>query len=236
MTKNEAPQGDLEKTKILKELFDVDIKLRDDAWKSHFLENVADAALACSNPQVINGPDGFPYFVLNIPEPNKPFQSFVLRDMIPGFLLGHGLGVVFSPQKENPDWVFSYGDIVNFDLKNEFYTQSDNWGVPQTNEVTDTEEQVLVSQPSEYILPNETREVLRQFFKFQQIEDAKIALLNRPKGEEFSQQLVFNLTPDKFRDHQHFNQVMANILWFLPKHYSYNCLEESVLGDNFLEI
>ncbi|PXV63334.1 hypothetical protein CLV62_11451 [Dysgonomonas alginatilytica] len=234
MTEKEPYYGDLEKTTILNELFKVEGELRDENWREKFFENVADASFACSDPQIISGPDGFPYFVLNTPEPNKQFQCYVIKNMIPDFLLEQGFGVVINPEKGNPDWVFSYGDIVNYHLKNEFYTKSDNWDMQKSDEVIAKEEKVLVGQPSEYIIPVQTRAILRMFFESLQITDAKIALLNRPKGEEFSQQLVFNLTPDKFKDREHFNTVMAYVSWFLPKHYSYASMEESSLGENFI--
>lgn len=236
MAEKEPYYGDLEKTKILRALFNVDPELRDETWKQTFLANVTDASFICSNPQVINGPDGFPYFVLNIPEPNKPFQCYVIRNMITDFLLEQGLGIVINPEKGNPDWVFSYGDIVNHYLRNEFYTQSNNWDMNKRDEVLESEERVLVGQPSEYIIPEQTRHILRLFFESLQINNVKIALLNRPKGEEFSQQLVFNLTPDKFKDRNHFNTVMGYVFWFLPRHYSYASIDESTLGDNFQAI
>ncbi|MBD8349492.1 hypothetical protein [Dysgonomonas sp. HGC4] len=236
MTEKEPYYGDLEKTTILNELFKVEGELRDENWRAQFFENVADASFACSDPQIISGPDGFPYFVLNTPEPNKQFQCYVIKNMIPDFLLEQGFGVVINPEKGNPDWVFSYGDIVNYHLRNEFYTKSDNWDMQKSDEVIAEEEKVLVGQPSEYIIPVQTRAILRMFFESLQISDAKIALLNRPKGEEFSQQLVFNLTPDKFKDREHFNTIMAYVAWFLPKHYSYASMDESTLGSNFLPI
>lgn len=236
MTEKEPYYGDLKKTEILTELFKVKGELRDEVWRDAFLANVADASFVCSDPQVISGPDGFPYFVLNTPEPNKPFQCYVINNMIHDFLLEQGLGVVINPEKGNPDWVFSYGDIVNFHLRNEFYTQSNNWDMQKADEVLESEEKVLVGQPSEYIIPEHTRRILRLFFESLQIKGAKIALLNRPKGEEFSQQLVFNLTPNKFKDREQFNGIMGYVSWFLPKHYSYASMDESTLGENFLPI
>ncbi len=233
MTEKEFSQGDMEKTAILGELFKVEENLRNEEWRQAFLENVVDAGFICSEPQVINGPDGFPYFVLNTPKSDEPFEAYVIKNIIPGFLLEHGLGMVINPAKGNPDWVFSYGDIVNYHLKNEFYSQSENWGVQKNNEVLQNEEQVLVGQPSEYILPDQTRKILRNFFENLKVNDAKIALLNRPKGEEFTQQLVFNLTADKFESQDQFNAIMSYVSWFLPKHYTYASMEESTLGGNF---
>jgi hypothetical protein len=225
-------EGDLAKTKILHELFEVTGELRDENWKTKFLANVTDASFACGDPQVIEGPDGFPYFQINIPEPGKEFQCFVLRHMKDDFLLERGWGVVINASKGEPDWVFSYGDIVNYHLMQEFYSQSQHWNLPK-EEVIQEEEQALVGQPSESVLPPQTRAVLRDFLISLGITDCKVLLMNRRKSGPYLQELVFNLTPDKFQRHEHYEAVMRSIAWYLPRHYSYVSMHESSMGENF---
>ena len=41
------------------------------------------------------------------------------------FLLDKSLGVAINPGENSVDWVFSYGDIVNLYLNNEFFTKTD---------------------------------------------------------------------------------------------------------------
>lgn len=224
--------GDLVKTNILNELFKVSREQRDDKWNAKFLENVADASFVCGNPQVIEGPDGFPYFQLNIPEPYKKFQCFVIRHMKDDFLLDKGFGVAINPSKGQPDWVFSYGDIVNYHIRNEFYTKSENWDLPK-QEIIKEKEEVLLGQPSESILPNQTRIVIRDFLKGIGLNDTKLLLMNRRKPNGFLQELVFNLTPDKFEKKEHYEGVMKSIAWYLPRHYSYVSMNESAFKDSF---
>jgi len=224
--------GDLTKTKILRELFIVAREQRDDAWKINFFENVLDASFKCGDPQVIEGPDGFPYFQLNTPEPLQEFQCFVLRHMKDDFLLEKGFGVVINPLKGQPDWVFSYGDIVNYHLRNEFYTKSTVWNLP-ANETIKEEVKVLAGQPSESILPVQTRAVIREFLSGIGINDCKVFLMNRQKPEGYLQELVFNLTPDKFQKQEHYEAVMRSIAWYLPRHYTYVAMDESTMKENF---
>ena len=224
--------GDLGKTKILRELFDTPVEQRNEDWQINFLENVVDASFSCGDPQVIEGPDGFPYFQLNIPEPNKQFQCYVIRHMKNDFLLEKGYGVVINPSKGAPDWVFSYGDIVNYQIRNEFYTKSENWHLPMQETIKEKEE-ILVGQPSESILPNETRSVIRNFLEGLGLNDVKLFLMNRNKPEGYLQELVFNLTPDKFEKKEHFDGVMKSIAWYLPRHYSYVAMNESNFKDSF---
>lgn len=224
--------GDLSKTNILNELFKIPREQRDDKWNAKFLESVADASFTCGNPQVIEGPDGFPYFQLNVPEPYKQFQCYVIRHMKDDFLLDKGFGIVINPSKGQPDWVFSYGDIVNYHIRNEFYTKSENWDLPK-QEIIKEKEEVLLGQPSESVLPNQTRSVIRDFLKSIGINDSKLLLMNRRKPNGFLQELVFNLTPDKFEKKEHYEGVMKSIAWYLPRHYSYVSMNESSFKDSF---
>jgi hypothetical protein len=235
-TPNQPYYGDLDKTKVLRALFDTPQEQRNDFWTKTFLDNVAEASFACGQPQVIEGPDGFPYFQLNTPEPFKEFQCYVIKNMKDDFLLAEGFGVVINTSKNQPDWVFSYGDIVNYHIKREFYSVSTEWNRPQ-DEVVQDKEQALIGQPSEAILPAQARAAIRKFLEGLSIVDAKILLMNRRKpDEQFLQELVFNLTPDKFQSHEYFEAVMRSIAWYLPRHYTFVSMHESGRENNFVEL
>ncbi|POY35451.1 hypothetical protein C3K47_15435 [Solitalea longa] len=228
-------EGDLNKTKILAGLIKTPFEKRDDFWKDAFLGNVNDASFACGNPQVIEGPDGFPYFHLEIPKPNQPFQCYVIKHMVTDFLLQKGLGIVINAGIGNPDWVFSYGDILNFHLRNEFYSESVSWDLPK-HEVIQEKEKILIGQPSEMLLPLETRLVMRGFLQTFGIHNAKLLLMNRSRPEGNLQELVFNLTPDKFQSEDHYESIMRSIGWFLPRHYSYVSMHETSFKADFLPL
>lgn len=231
----EVYYGDLEKTAALDKLFAIPHEQRDNNWQQSFLENVEEASFECNDPQVISGPDGFPYFVLNLPEANKEFQCYVIKHMVPGFILDNGLGVVINPSKGQPDWVFTYGELINYHLRNEFYTDSKNWYVQTENTLKENTE-MLIGQPSEYVIPSQTRNILKKYLKQYTDVEVKFLLTNRPEGEEFLQQLVFNLTPSDFQSEEHFNGVMQNLGWFLPRHYTYASTLEDTFGDHFMPL
>ncbi|WP_353196476.1 hypothetical protein [Parapedobacter defluvii] len=221
----EGYQGDLEKTTALAALFEVAGTARDATWEKKFLADVAEASFACGDPQIIQGLDGFPYFQLQIPIPNQPFQCYVVQHMVSDFILDRGIGVVINAQKGQPDWVFTYGDLVNFAIKGEFYTASPAVQLPQ-QEVIQQQEEVLVGQPSEEFLPMPTRGIIRQFLEQQGIRDPKIALMSRQYGEEVLQELVTNLTPEKV-GRQLFEALQTPMRWFLPRHYSMVAMDEN---------
>jgi len=82
-------------------------------------------------------------------------------------------------------------------------------------------------------LPNQTKILIRDFFKSLGINDSKLLLMNRQNSDGVLQELVFNLTPDKFETQEHYEGVMERIAWFLPRHYSYVSMQESSFKDAF---
>jgi hypothetical protein len=225
-------QGDLGKTKIIESLCETQKDLRDDNWRNRFCREVVDASFACGEPQVLRGPDGFPYFQLELPQPYKEFQCYVIRHMKDDFLLNEGWGVVINAGKKEPDWVFSHGDIVNLHIAKEFYTASDNWNLP-SKEVIEEDEEVLIAQPSEAFLPAVTRTILRNFLVEAGVNDGKLLLMGRHRPQGISQELVFNMTPEKFAKKEQFEAIMRRISWFLPRHYRYVSMPESSMENNF---
>jgi hypothetical protein len=128
--------GDLAKTGVLVELFTAPYEQRDEAWVAAFFARAGQASFCCEAPQVITGPDNFSYVRLTLPELNRPFTCYVIEHMIPQFILQKGLGVVINPDKEQPDWVFSYGDLVNYHLYGAFDARDDRFDVGLLEEET----------------------------------------------------------------------------------------------------
>ncbi len=220
--------GDLEKTAILQSLFEVPADARDDAWREQLLANIADASFACGEPQVTTGPDGFPYFQLNIPEPGKPFECYVIRHMIGDFLLQNGWGVVIHAHKAQPDWVFIHGDMVNYHLRGEFYSTPEAQVEPIAGD-----QEVLLAQPSEKFLPALTRGVLRSYLAHYGASEPKVLLASRRVAGGVSQELLFSVTPEHFSDGTDYNGVMRNLGWFMPRGYRYSAARDEGFGNAF---
>lgn len=231
--------GDLDKTYILYELIQIPPAERDEKWQQKFLENIGHASFRCGDPQVVTGPDGLPYFQLFLPEPNQRFQCYAIDNMKDDFLLSSGLGVVINLIDNKPDWVLSYGDILNFHLNKTFYTTtatdfSNNIG----NETITEDEKVMVGQPSEILLPQQTRQLLADFLKTNGVATPKVLLMMRHKkdGTGVSQDLVFNVTPHNFKEEATYKSIMQAIGWYLPKHYSYMSMDENSLRNDFMPL
>lgn len=229
--------GNLAHTAVIDQLLRVPREERDDEWVGSFLTHVATASFVCGDPQVIQGPDNFPYFQLFIPEANKPFQCYVLEHMLDDFLLDNGLGVALEPKAGEVEWVLSYGDLLHYSVHRTFAIPNDHlFGRGgEGDETISSDEQVLVGAPSELILPLKARAVIREFLKAQGIQEPKVCLMDRStygKGQD----LVFNLTPWQFETEAHYRAVMQALGWFLPRYYSYTGAEERTFQSHFLPL
>jgi hypothetical protein len=224
-TTNAVPYlGDLNKTNRIYTLVQVPRAKRDANWENAFLENVSAASFRSGNPQVQLGPDGLPYFQLFLPEPNKSFQCYLIDQMKDDFLLAAGYGVAINPTKTGADWVFSYGDILNLFLNKEFYTDTETSFIKVENGVKiDENEEIMVAQPGENLLPKQSQQLLIDFLKESGIKTPKISLLMRHQknGKGMVQDLVFNIDEQRFDNEQHYQRVVQRIAWYVPKHYTF---------------
>ncbi|CAN5503291.1 hypothetical protein BH11BAC3_BH11BAC3_32270 [soil metagenome] len=219
------PECDINKTGIVANLFKIPKDQRDNNWYQAFYENVATASFASTTPQVLTGPDGFPYFILNTPEENKPFESFCINNMKDDFLLDRGWGVVFNPAADkSADWVFTHGDIVSLYLNNEFATATDPSAVEdieftKTVGVLKKEEKVIIAQPSEDYFPFATRCALKLFLQNKGIRKPKVMMLSSFKNDQVIRKLAFNIHPENYPVTTKLDHLMQQVGWFLPRQY-----------------
>lgn len=80
----------LEVTQHLLKLSSIPASERPEESKNEFLSLIPQAGMVMTDEQVIKGPDTHPYFILNYPEPDKPFQPVRLIDIL-DFTLENGL-------------------------------------------------------------------------------------------------------------------------------------------------
>lgn len=226
-----AYYGDLQKTQLLSNLFATAREARDEKWQQDVIEHLADASFRCGDPQLLTGPGGFPYFQLFIPEPHQPFECYVLSHMVDDFLFDRGWGVVINLQDNQHDWLLTYGDIVNYKLRKEFYS-APHAALPPTG-IIEKEEEVLTGQPSEELLPTPVRNAMRQYLTYYGYPDVKIMLMSRITPQGPVQQIIFNLMVDQFQDEATYQSFMQSLSWFLPGNYSYGAMDEKDFTGQF---
>lgn len=222
--------GDLEKTVKLNALMVVPFEKRDLAWRVEFLDSLPQANLKLSTTEVVLSDDGFPYIQLETVQSNQNFHAYVISKQLPT-ILNQGFGIVINPQNEKTDWILSYGDLVNYELNDNFYTDNSIFSDNKTNIAIGKDEKILVGQPATSILPSYLRKQLKEYLLHTGIKVPKVMLIARNYEDEklAVQDLVFNISPMQFAHERAYNEVMQAIAWFLPKHYSF-------LGVNEMEI
>jgi hypothetical protein len=225
-----------EKIRLLDRLFTIPIEQRDEQWQEIVCTHIAEAPFRSGEPRVVLGPDNFPYFVLQLPEAGTPYEKFTIRSMKDDFLLEKGFGVVVNPRGNGVEWVFTYGDIVNYHLTGKFFSPRPKAATAET-EVIKEDEQIMVTQPSETYLPRQTRAVLREHLAAIGFTDPKIFLMVRQKPGGEVQELAFNLAQDLFESREQQAQLMRSLGWFLPRHYSFVSFATNTgLEQNFMPL
>lgn len=229
--------GDLEKTVILNTLLEIPFENRDQNWVNSFIHAVDQANLKLGSPEVVIGSDGYPYIQLQNVESDESFQAFVINKQLPA-ILTQGFGVVINAHKERPDWIFSYGDIVNYELNDVFYSDESIFSNNREQIVIQPDEQILVGAPSDSILPKYLKNQLREFLKHMGIETPKAMMIarNYSDDQQVKQDLVFNFTPPQLENEKLFENISNTIGWLLPKHYSVLFVDENAVEGGFIEI
>jgi hypothetical protein len=206
-------QPDIQKTAEVVSLLQTPPDQRDDAWRTAFLQAIPNAALAPGSPQLVQGPDGFPYAALQTPERGQTFTSYSLLSVLQQ-VTETGVGLVLNPQNDIPDWVFSYGDLLELRLRGELRL---HYPAERPQEDVTPGEEVMVGQPSESYLPAYARRVLDAHLKRVGVPEPVALLMFRPS--ENANTLVFPFTPEEFGSEEVLRDVLASVGWFLPRDY-----------------
>ena len=204
----------VELTQQLHEQLGVEPAKRTQEWKQTFYDTVSDAALAMNDPQVVQGPDGFQYFVLGFPQPNVQFQG-VSISVVLEHCLDHGLGIVLNPRQGAADWVFSFGNLWTKWSLNTFEPP-----IPESKQPDPGQErQIMIGSPSEDFLPPFARSAIRRYMEERvKIEEPKVMLITDEAAVP-SDSLAFNIFKEDCRDEEHYRAIMTYLRWFLPGHY-----------------
>ncbi|MCE3238229.1 MAG: hypothetical protein K0R24_1210 [Gammaproteobacteria bacterium] len=216
--------SDLHKTALIDQLLQVPLNRRDIRWQIEFSTHLPAASFQCGNPQIITGPDGFPYFQLLLPLPGVSFESFSILKMMDDFLLSEGLGVVLNADKSQPDWVLSYGDIVNLKLKGSLLSPEKHPFATQNKMGTETlgkGSTIVAGKLAADLYPSTVSGPLRKMLQHNGVRDPKVALMVLHPEKQSGFELAFNITPQNFSSEEHYLSVFQAIGWFLPKHYAY---------------
>jgi hypothetical protein len=210
------PVPDISRTPQVVTLLAVPPELRDASWVDAFFDAITNASFAAGEPRMIQGPDGFPYFVLRTPDPHQLFDAYSVA-FIAEEATRKGFGIVLNPGPGTADWVFSYGDIAGYRMTGNLRPMPPRREF-QEHEVTQEPEEVMLGAPSEEALPGYVRRVINHHFKRMGIEQPSVLLMHRPSVKESN--LVFNVFSEMFTSEEDFRLALGSVSWYLPRHYT----------------
>lgn len=240
MSDDTSSKPNVDNTAKLAELFAVPREERDKQWTDSFFSTLPLAALKTQEERVFNGPDGFLYFGLFMPEEQETFTAVCFEDVLE-FCSKEGLGIaVFGTKLKEPEWVFNYGSIWSYQIHHNFYENpfanspfDDNNEGEADGDAEDEKrsESVLVASPSEEYLPLFVRAVILRDLEQQNVSEPALLVMTVPNEATY---LVFNVFPDDF-DEQHFEFIQQYLVWVLPQGYSIATVAaDSDLNEHFI--
>ena len=207
---------DLQKTHQLAQLLSQPQDARTAEWLGSLQDVVLEASLAARDPQVIQGPDGFPYFALDLPPEAKEFTAFCVAHILE-HCTDRGFGIVLEPNRTPPGWVFTYGTLWSLRARGRFLWDDTPSGVQTETLAAGEERQVLVGAPDETLVPPWARATLRRYLQACGVETPMFSLV-MDSTREPTQNLVFNVEPTAFAERGHFDAFMQR-LTYLPVLY-----------------
>jgi hypothetical protein len=228
------PKADLTKTHDLADLLFVPRDQRDRDWVRRLYGVIGDAAMTTTSDQILQGPDGFSYFVLNMPAPNRDFQPLSLAQVL-DFCLENSLGVVIEPQAGPPEWVIPFGqlwskkELGRFDLNLEPHPEGETTTEVRSPEVPSHlagKQAVLVGQPNQYYFPAFARSAVRKFLLSQGYETPGVLLLSNPNQTPL-ETIILSVFPEDFADQNDFSNFMRHLAWFFPPHYQLSSISKA---------
>lgn len=216
---------ELNKTEIkFDELLNVKQVLRDEKWEENFLQILPNQKLVLINDQPQNGPDGWPYLLTKIETADlkSPVESESFLNLN-SWLSEKGIGLVINPQKNYPDYVFTYGMLWYFKFNGKFLEKNASISKENLDNPLDLSAQHWSGDPSESFLPTSVRKILKQFFMDQGVLDLKVGMLS---SDQTNFDLCFSIESLGNPPKKEWKGILEAISWFLPAHYSLRLLSE----------
>ncbi|HLR01027.1 MAG TPA: hypothetical protein VK102_11710 [Sphingobacterium sp.] len=223
-----------EATRKINDLLSLNVNSRNDDWAREFLHYSPYGYFSIAEgTEVSLHSDGFPYLQLMKYLPDNTSEVICINQEL-DHLLAQGIGVCIKSENQI-DWSFSYGDLINLYLHKSFFTVDNIFSKDSQSVQIQTDEKILIGQPSENILPPVLRRQLREYFIYTGIKNPKVMLIAQDYEDEkkVSQNLVFNIFPGQFHKESEFQEVMAAIAWYLPRYYSFLAVDEKTIKNGF---
>ncbi len=195
-----------------------------------FLRPGRPARLKQRDPKIFLGPDGFPYYALDLPQEGAD-GDVAVGDLIE-LATSSGFGIAIEPREHSAAWVFTCGDLVTRRAFGGY--EFPRLGVapaesPTFRAVLKQTQRMEVEPPSDAMLPGYVRPLLHAYFtRTLGIAHPGVLTLVSP-DQEPKEQLVFRIARDDFADERAFENAISGVTWFLPRHLVVSILPPDVV-------
>lgn len=210
----------------LQEVLSIPDERRDSSWEVQFFHTISQESLEIIELEPKSGPDGWPYLLAKTGHgASEPFSRIL------HWLSDKGIGLVVNPQKEYPDYVFTYGMLWHFRETGLFYGEASkpNEGVFQF-QVKDIK---MAGEPTKEFLPDYVRKVIREFLLQQGVLAPRILVFTL---DEKNFELAFSKESLGDPDSTEHQGVLEALAWFLPPHYQIALISEKELPMPFVSL
>ncbi len=203
----------------LLDLVKVPEEQRDPKWETEFFMSVTSSNLRLLHEAPQTGPDGWPYILAEASEEaTEPAQKIM------AWLATRGIGLVINPQKEYPDYVFTFGMLWHFKETGLFYKTADESPVG-TLELSEGQK-LHAGPPAPHYLPQYVRNILKEFFRDQNVLQPRILVMSTDRKHYDLAFSIESLGNPPVKEHQGIAEAVS---WFLPPHYSIILVSEKDL-------
>jgi hypothetical protein len=224
----------------LRDHFGVAENERGAKWRHRFYDLIETARLKQRDQRIALGPDGFPYYALDLPAQGED-GDITVADLV-DLATDRGFGIAIEPLGEAAAWVFTCGDLVTRRAFGGY--EFPRVGVvpgekPTFRAVLKQTQRMQAQAPDETMLPSYLRPLLHHYFTHTLgIDDPGVLALVSP-DQDPREQLVFRVARDDFDDEETFESAIAGLTWFLPRHLVVSVLPHDVidaLDDAFVSL
>ena len=199
-------------------------------WRHRFYDLIDRAKLCERDPRIFTGPDGFPYYALDLPAPGA--QGTVAAADLLELATTRGFGIALEAHGDAAAWVFTCGDLVTrrayggYEFPRIGVAPSEQ---PTFRAVLKETERMEVLAPTDAMLPGYVRPLLHAYFtRSLGIAHPGVLTLVSP-DQEPREQLVFRVARDDFEDDEDFESAIGGLTWFLPRHLIVSILPAEVI-------
>jgi hypothetical protein len=207
----------------LQNLFSTPVDQRDQNWENSFFQELVNSRLNVLSPDPQIGPDNWPYLMVETNEHGTEPASNIIR-----WLAERGIGLAVNPNKDYPDYVFTFGMIWYFVKTGLFYRDIND---SSSGEVEKSFESIQhTGDASEDFLPKAIRKIIRDFLIDQGVLAPKINVISTDK---VNYDLCFSLESLGSPPANEHEGIAEALSWFLPSHYSIVLISEKGLPPFF---